>query len=358
MKNNIELIKRLSLAFGPSGMEDEVRAIIEDELAPLKLKTRTDALGNLIVYPSVRNENAPTVMISAHMDEVGMMITHIEDNGVLRFAEIGGINTSVLAGRRVTVYGHDEKKINGVVATKAVHLQTPEERESPLTYDKLYIDIGANSRSEAEELVEIGDCGVFLSDFVVFGEDDSLIKCKALDDRLGCAILIEILRRIEADKPTLNCNPVFCFTTREETGISGAHVAANTVCPDYAIILETTTVADIAGAEEKNHVAHIGHGGVLSLLDRGSIYDKGFFQYALSFKDEVKVQIKEYVSGGNDTRHIQISRDGCHAIALSAPTRYLHSSSCVLDVRDADEMETLVYKMLCNFQLEKGNKNA
>ena len=351
MKNSIELIKRLCLAFGPSGMEDEVREIINNEISPYVKDIKSDALGNLIAYIPSKKEGAPTLMLSAHMDEVGLMISHIEDNGLLRFFEVGGMDESVLAGRRVTLFGHDEKKINGVIASKPIHLQTKEEREHAVPMDKLYIDIGANSRAEADALVEIGDCGVFCSELVVFGDGGNRIKCKALDDRMGCAILIEILRRVVNEGLSLDCNLAFCFTTREETGLSGAVVAANRVNPDYAIVLETTAVADLPDVEEKKRVAHLGEGGALSLLDRSTVYDREFLSFALRYKNEIPIQIKQYVSGGNDSSHIKKTANGCRMLALSAPTRYLHSASCVLDIRDCDAMEELVYRIIRDFDL-------
>lgn len=352
MKGTLELIKKLSLAFGPSGMEDEVREIILEEIKDYADATTLDALGNIIVRIDCQKPNAPTLMLSAHMDEIGMMITHVEDCGVLRFAEIGGMNTSILSGKRVTVYGHDEKKIRGVIASKAIHLQTKEEREHHTKLSDLYIDVGASSKEQALSLVQIGDCATFDSDFTVFGDDSNRIKCKALDDRAGCAILIELLRDIKKNAPSLNCNLAICFTTREETGLSGASVASYSCAPDYAIILETTTVADLPSVEETRRVASLGGGTVISLLDRGSIYDRDFIRYAMSFDRDVKLQVKEYVSGGNDTRHIQLSRDGTHALVLSVPTRYLHSASCVLDVRDVYATKALAYKLVCNFNLD------
>ena len=350
MKNSIELIKKLSLAFGPSGMEDEVRAIINEEIKGYASDIKSDALGNLIAYFPSECENAPTLMISAHMDEVGFMITHIEDCGMLRFSEIGGFSEAVLPSRRVTVFGHDKKMINGVIASKPIHLQSKDERESPTPINELYIDIGASSKEEAQALVGIGDCCVFYSEFVQFGDGGNRIKCKALDDRMGCAILIEVLRRIANEKLSPKCNLAFCFTTREETGLSGAMVAAQTVKPDNAIILETTAVADLPDVEEKNSVAYLGKGGALSILDRSTIYDREFFNFASSYKDEIPVQIKQYVSGGNDASHIKKAGDGCRVIALSAPTRYLHSSSCVLDITDCDAMEELVYRIIRDFE--------
>ncbi len=357
MKNSIELIKKLALAFGPSGMEDEVKEIIRNEIKDYANDIRCDDLGNIIAYLPAKSENSPTLMISAHMDEVGFMISYVEECGMLRFSEVGGFSEAVLPSRRVVIFGHDEKMINGVITSKPIHLQSKDERESATPIDKLYIDIGANTKEKAEELVEIGDCGVFFSEFVEFGDGSNRLKCKALDDRMGCAILIEVLKRVVKEKLALDANLAFCFTTREETGLSGAMVAAQTLNPDYAIILETTAVADLPDVKEEKNVAYLGKGGALSLLDRSTVYDREFFNFALSYKNEIPVQIKQYVSGGNDASHIKKAGDGCRVIALSAPTRYLHSSSCVLDTRDCDAMEELVYRIIRDIKnFESGEK--
>lgn len=346
MKNDLELIKKLALAFGPSGMEDEVREMIYEEIAPYAEDIRRDASGNLIAFFKAKESNSPTLMLSAHMDEVGFMISGIEDCGVLRFSCVGGIDPSVMPGRCVTIYGHDKNKINGVIASKAIHLQKKDEQSSPITRDKLYIDIGVDSKEQAEALVEIGDCAVFDSEFVVFGDGGNRIKAKALDDRMGCAMLIELLKRLSHEGTPERLNVAICFTTREETGLSGATVAANGLSPDFAIILETTAVADLPNVEKKKRVAILGCGGALSLLDRGTIYDEQLLSLAKSYSDEIPVQLKEFVSGGNDSRHIQQTNDGCRVLALSAPTRYLHSASCVLDLRDCEAMNKLIYNLI------------
>ena len=353
MQERIELLKKLSLAFGPSGFEDEVRELIEKEISPFISDISSDALGNLIaILPADKQtENAPTLMLSAHMDEVGFMITGFDENGFLRFDEVGGLNEKIVPGRHLTIYAKDEKKISGVIGVKPTHLQEKDERDSVTSLSDMYIDIGAKDKTEAEGLVDIGDYAVFDSDFIIFGEDDNRVKCKALDDRLGCAILINLIKRLTRERVLRNFNIAFCFTTREETGLSGALTAANRLSPEYAVIIETTAVADICNTPQHMKVAKLGQGGVISIADRSTVYDRHFVNFCFQYKDEIPMQLKEFVSGGNDASHIHRASVGCHVLALSAATRYLHSPSCVSDLRDYYAMEDLIYRIIRDFEL-------
>ena len=174
------------------------------------------------------------------------------------------------------------------------------------------------------------------------------MKGKALDDRLGCAVMIEAMRELYPIKDELYADLYFCFTVREEIGISGARVAAQNVAPDFAIVLETTAVADIANVKETSKVAKQGDGGAISLMDRSTIYDKGFINMALELSKEknIPVQVKKYVSGGNDAGHIHKSGVGVRSLAISIPTRYLHSGNCVAYYGDYESARDIAYELL------------
>ncbi|MBQ8357266.1 MAG: M20/M25/M40 family metallo-hydrolase [Clostridia bacterium] len=348
MKYGVELIERLALCFGPTSCEGEVEQAIREELAGTGAILETDRMGNLTAHLA-GPEGAPRIMLSAHMDEVGFMITHIEEKGYLRFEPLGGIDPAVLSGRAVTL-GDETKRIPGVIAAKGIHQQSAKERkELPKTED-LYIDIGTNSREETEKVLERGDFGTFDTPFCRFGKDGAFIKCKALDDRLGCAVLIEVLRALDGKKLPLDL--WFCFTVREEIGKSGAGVTANRIAPDYGIILETTAIADVADVDPSRRVATVGEGGVLSLLDRSTIYDRALIDFALNTgaKNAIPVQVKRYVSGGNDAAHIQRSGIGVRCLALSAATRYLHAPVSVASVKDFESMIALLIRMLSDWK--------
>ncbi len=348
MKQGIELIARLAACFGPSACEGEVADAIREELDGLPVTVKRDRMGNLTAHLK-GPENAPRVMLCAHMDEVGFMITEIDEDGFLRFDNLGGIDRRVLCGRNVLI-GDERRRVRGVIAAKGIHLQSADERKKIPEQDNLYIDIGACDRAEAEQLVSLGDFGVFDTPFATFGKENGYLRGKALDDRMGCALLIEALRAV-ADK-RLPLDLYFCFTVREEIGKSGAEVTANRILPHYALILETTAIADLPEVPAAKQVARVGEGGVLSLLDRATIYDRALVDRALALAREkqIPVQVKKYVSGGNDAAHIQRCGTGTRCLALSAATRYLHAPVSVAAARDYTAMLDLVVAMLENWK--------
>ncbi|MBX6395749.1 MAG: M42 family peptidase, partial [Alicyclobacillaceae bacterium] len=256
------LLQRLSEAAGPSGFEDEVRRMLYDELRPYARRIYTDALGNLFVETGNANRG-PKVMLAAHMDEVALMVVHIDDGGTLRFRPIGGVDERVLVSKPVLV---GSNRIPGVIGSKAVHLQKPEERRKPLSVEELYIDIGASSREQAERYVSVGDTAVFATEFELFGEGKA--KGKAFDDRVGCAALAEVAKK-SFDLPL-----VFVFTVQEEIGLRGAGPAAYRVNPDVAIVVEGTICFDTAESEPKDAVTVQGRGPALSILDRMTIANR------------------------------------------------------------------------------------
>ena len=284
----LNLIRELSLAFGPSGCEDAVRDIIIEQIKGDCDAYTVDKAGNLIGVIRGRGldydrENPRRIMLSAHMDEVGFMIRDITEEGYLKFGLVGGMDPRVLCGRHVIV--GDKQKLHGVIASKAIHLQSAEERTKATPVKSMYIDIGAKDREEAKKHVSVGDYATFDSDFVTFGKDGCMMKGKALDDRAGCALLIEIMRNLHREPCNLPFDVCFAFTCCEEVGISGANVAAFGIQPDTAIILEATAVNDLPGAG-RNFVSKQGEGGTLSLCDRGTVYDMGFIDYARQTAEE------------------------------------------------------------------------
>ena len=350
--NGIELVRELCLLFGPSGCEDEVLDFIKGQISDVCDSLHTDRLGNLIARIGSGESERKKLMISAHMDEVGFMITAIDEDGYIRFDTVGGIDESVLSGKHVTL-GDEVTRIKGVIASKAIHHKKRSERLDVTPITSMYIDVGLSSRDDVLKYLDIGSCGTFDSDFVRFGENLTKLKSKALDDRLGCAVMIEVMREIYDTRTTLPIDIYFCFTTREEIGCSGAQVAAQTISPDFAIVLETTAVADIADVPKESRVASQGEGGVISLLDRGTIYDREFVDTALRVAKEngIKTQIKKLVAGGNDAKHIHPTGVGVRVLALSAPTRYLHSPACVADIRDYEAMKAHIAAIVTHWTL-------
>ena len=352
----LNLIRELSLAFGPSGCEDAVRDIIIEQIKGDCDAYTMDKAGNLIAVIRGRGldynrENPRRIMLSAHMDEVGFMIRDITEEGYLKFGLVGGMDPRVLCGRHVIV--GDKQKLHGVIASKAIHLQSAEERTKATPVKSMYIDIGAKDREEAKKYVSVGDYATFDSDFVTFGKDGCMMKGKALDDRAGCALLIEIMRNLHREPCNLPFDVCFAFTCCEEVGISGANVAAFGIKPDTAIIVEATAVNDLPGAG-RNAVSKQGEGGTLTLADRGTIYDMGFIDFARQTAEQkgLKCQIKQTVTGGTDAAHIQRALTGVRVLGLSLPTRYIHSASNVARFEDFEQTRDLVVAMLRNWKLD------
>lgn len=326
MKN---LLKKLSLEFGPSGCEDKVREAIKEEIKDYidGKENYIDALGNYIIH---MGGNGPRLMISAHMDEVGFMVKGITEDGLLKFGTVGGIDPICLGAKRVV----SESGIKGNIVMKPIHLLSVSERGQAPKIKNLSIDIGANSKTEAEKLTFVGDYFTFDSDYVEYGE--GFIKCKALDDRLGCAIMCQLIKDIYEGKIEPKYDVYFAFTTREEIGYSGAYGASMRIRPEYAIVIESKAVADIHGVDEDSQVSCLGDGVIISFADRGAIYDHTFVKHIkrIADKNEIKNQINRYISGGNDSMHIQKNAEGAKVSTLSCASRYIHSQSDVIHADD------------------------
>lgn len=320
-----ELLKKLCALPGPSGCEGAVADFIENELRG-GADVRRDPLGNLLVEKKGKRRAARKVALFAHMDEVGLLVTFIRSDGTLKFDTVGGIDPRVLAGRRVLI-GKD--RIPAVAGMKTLHLLEHGEESVAPGLDNLCLDIGARSRDEAAERVRPGDWAVFDAETAEFG--DGLLKAKAIDDRVGCAILIEMIR---SPQPY---DLQFAFTVQEETGSAGARTAAFTLAPDTAIVLEATTAADFAGVPEEKRVCFVGKGPVVSFMDRRTLYNRPLYDHAfrLALRDDIPCQPKLAVAGGNDAGVVHVSRGGVRTAALSLPCRYLHSPSCVIKLSDA-----------------------
>lgn len=321
----IELMKELCALPGPSGCEDAVRAFVLKRVKPFADEIRTDAIGNVMVFRKGRKALDRPVALCAHMDEVGVIIKKITEDGMLKFGFVGGVDPRVVIGRPVR-FGD----VPGVIGIKAVHLTTAAERRTMPKTKNLYIDIGATSRAAAEKLVSLGDYGVFDSAVVEFG--DGLIKAKAIDDRVGCAALLRLLE----DKPPVDT--WFCFTVQEETGLRGAASMAFALDPGFAMVLEGTTAADLAEVKGADAVCRVRGGVVLPFMDGATIYDAALFELLRDActKRGIPWQTKTRVAGGTDAGRIHRSRAGVRVCAAAAPVRYIHSPSSVAAKADCE----------------------
>ena len=321
----IELMKELCALPGPSGCEDAVRAFVLKRVKSFADEIRTDAIGNVMVFRKGRKALDRPVAVCAHMDEVGVIIKKITEDGMLKFGFVGGVDPRGVIGRPVR-FGD----VPGVIGIKAVHLTTAAERRTMPKTKNLYIDIGATSRAAAEKLVSLGDYGVFDSAVVEFG--DGLIKAKAIDDRVGCAALLRLLE----DEPPVDT--WFCFTVQEETGLRGAASMAFALDPGFAMVLEGTTAADLAEVEGADAVCRVRGGVVLPFMDGATIYDAALFELLRDacIRRGIPWQTKTRVAGGTDAGRIHRSRAGVRVCAAAAPVRYIHSPSSVAAKADCE----------------------
>ena len=323
----LELLKELCRLNGVSGAEDPVRNFIQTQAQPYADSLRSDALGNLIVFKRGKKSTGNKLLLAAHMDEVGVIVTRITEEGFLKFDFVGGVDRRVAIGKPVVL---GENEIPGLIGLKAIHLVSREE-EVPKT-DALYIDIGAKDREEAEKLVPPGTYGSFVGAPQEFGR--GFLKAKAIDDRIGCAIMLELL------KEDLPLDVTFAFTAQEEVGTRGAFGTAFSVSPEVALVLETTTATDLPGVEGARRVCAPGKGPVISYMDGSTIYDRDLFEDLRRLAEEhgIPWQTKEYIAGGNDARTIQRSRSGVRVAALSAAVRYLHAPATVGSLADFENI--------------------
>lgn len=325
----LNLIRHLCTLDGVSSWEDNVRDYIRAEAEPYADSIRVDAIGNLIVFKKGVKSTGNKLLLSAHMDEVGLMVTRIEKDGVLRFDTVGGIDRRILPGKRVYV-GKD--RIPAIIGSKPIHLSSKAERKHPTELKDLYLDIGAANKEEAEKVVQQGDIVSFDPDWTGFG--NGLVKAKALDDRVGCAVLLTLL------KEELHMDCTFVFSCQEEVGTRGAFGYAFSVQPELALVVESTTASDLPGVPEHMQVCSPGKGVVIPFMDGGTIYDRGLFELLreLAEENDIPWQTKHMIAGGTDGRTIQRSRAGVRVAGMAAAVRNIHTPSSVGAVDDFEQM--------------------
>ncbi len=328
----LSLLDKLTAVGGISGDEAAVAQAIIKRIDG-HCRWELDALGNLLVWKEGREERETPLLLCAHMDEVGMIVSHITEDGYLRFVTVGGIDARVLLGRQVSV---GRESIKGVIGCKAIHQTGGEERGKAVPADQLRIDIGARDKAQAESLVQVGDSVTFVSDFERLG--GRRMKGRAIDDRFGCALMIELIRS------ELPYSTMFAFTVQEEIGSGGAATAAFRMKPGRAVILESTSAGDLPGVSAPQDCCALGKGAVVPFMDKGTRYDRAFYKEVLAIAAEqnIPVQTKTVVCGRNDAAPVHVSREGVPSVAVSIPCRYLHTPCCVADERDMEAVEALV----------------
>ena len=320
----VNTLKTLCALPGVSSWEDEVRDYIRSRVEPHADSVRVDAMGNLIVFKKGEKSTGNKLMLCAHMDEVGLMVQFITDEGYLKFSCVGGIDRRVLLGKQVLV---GPKKVPGIIGLKAVHMTTPEERKSVPKLEDYYIDIGAVSGEEARAQVSEGDCCVFVSDAVEFG--GGMLKAKAIDDRVGCAVLVKLL---EEPLP-MDCT--FVFTVQEEVGTRGAKTAAWSVNPDYGIAVDVTDVDDTPGSG-KYGTCKLGRGAAVKVMDSSVICHPEVVKALEQCAQDKGIAVQRDIirAGGTDAGPIHVTRTGVRTGGISIPCRYIHTPTEMADLSD------------------------
>ncbi|WP_407416128.1 M42 family metallopeptidase [Methanobrevibacter sp.] len=335
----MDLMRELCLAPGISGYEDEVADIIERELKDVADSIERDNMGNIIATKK-GSKKAPKIMLAAHMDEIGLMVRFIDDNGFIKFSKIGGITDSILVNLTVTIHSSVGEDVIGVIGSKPPHVTKPEERKKVIPSDELFIDIGAKDREDAEKMVAIGDEITFNSLFVEY--PNNLIMGKAMDNRAGCYVLMEVLKRVETDATIYAVG-----TVQEEVGLKGAKTAAFKLNPDMAIALDVTLSGDHPGIKPEEAPVVIGEGPSLIISDaggRGILTSTSVKELLIKAGDEndIKYQLEVSDGGTTDGSAIQLIREGIPTGVLSVPTRYIHTPVSVCSMDDIESTIQLI----------------
>ena len=340
-----DTLRALCALRGPSGWEDEVRDYLRREAEPYADQIRITPQGSLLVFKRGAARPAHSLLLAAHMDEVGLLVRRITDDGFLKFHFVGGVDRRVVLGKKVWV---GEKGLPGILGMKPIHLTDDKELESIPEAKHLYIDIGAASRAEAEALVEPGDYAVF--DGALTELRNGRFRVKAIDDRFGCAVLLETLKR------DLPLDTWFAFTVMEEIGSRGAYNAAFALAPEITLVVEGTSACDLPQAQGPEAVCRLGGGPVIPYLDNGAIYDLGLVRELIRLAEArgLPWQTKSRVAGSTDARAFQKVARGGRVAALSAPVRYIHSPSSVADIKDLEAVQALLDAFLENQEVLDG----
>ena len=324
------LLKQLTETFGPSGYEENVREIVRAEVKALADEIKVDALGNLIARkrPAKFTDKTKKIMIAAHMDEIGLMVSHVDENGFVRFSNIGGVFGKYVLGGRVRFLNGRQ----GVIAYD--RFDKPHEAQ-PL--DKVYIDVGATSRRDCP--VNVGDVAAFDRPFTEMG---SRLVAKSMDDRVGVLVAIETMRALKSTPHDV----YFAFTTQEEVGVRGAATSAFGIDPDLGIAVDVTSAADTPNAAKMEMA--LGRGPCIKFQDGGSISDPRLVQWMIGTaeKNKIPYQREVLLFGSTDARAIQLTRAGVPAGCLSIPTRYIHSPSEMVDIEDVQNSIKLLTALL------------
>ena len=337
-----QLLEKLSNASGVSGFEDEVRNLMQEELTGHVDDLDVDNMGNLIATKNGKPDGKK-VMLAAHMDEIGLMVRYIDKEGFIKFSKLGGINDQMLLNQEVYIHSNGEK-ILGVIGSKPPHRMKAAEKKKPVEYENMFIDIGASSKEDAEEMINVGDPITIKQKFAELKND--LVMGNAMDNRVGCAILLEVMKRARSDATICGVG-----TVQEEVGLKGARTAAFRINPDMALALDVTISGDHPGMKEEEAPAKAGKGPCIILTDasgRGIITHPQVKELLIQVaeEEEIPYQIEVSEGGTTDATAIHLTREGIPTGVISPPSRYIHTPVSVVNIKDVENAVKLILAVL------------
>jgi putative aminopeptidase FrvX len=354
LDETLTMLKELTDAKGIPGNEREVREVMKKYIAPFADEITTDGLGSLIAE-KVGKEGGPKIMVAGHLDEVGFMITQIDDKGFLRFQPVGGWWGQVMLAQRVTIVTR-KGDVTGIIGSKPPHILSPEARKKPVEIKDMFIDIGASSREEATEWgIRPGDMVVPYFEFTVMNNEKMLLA-KAWDNRIGCAIAIDVLRLLKGvDHP----NVVYGVgNVQEEVGLRGAKTATYKIQPDIGFAVDVGIAGDTPGISEREAMSKMGKGPQVVVYDASLIAHKGLRDLVTDTADEMNIpyQFESIPGGGTDAGSIHVTHNGVPAIAITIATRYIHSHAAMLHRDDYENAVKLIVEVIKRLDRETVDK--
>jgi putative aminopeptidase FrvX len=333
----VETLETLCNAFGVTGREEEITGLMKKFLKPYVDEVKEDKLGNVIGIRRGKKD-APKVMLAAHMDEVGLLVKTITKEGFLYFVKVGGIDDRILLAQKVIVQT-GKGPLHGIMGSKPPHIQKPEERQKVIGYDELFIDVGAKSQEDAKKMgVRIGDAVSFDIRFARIGRNVAIGK--ALDDRVGCAVMLEALRRLKNPE----CSVYAVGTVQEEAASRGAATSAFSIYPDIGIALDVTVAGDTPGVKEVEAPIRMGKGPALTVADAGLIVPPKILRLLVDTaeKNKIPYQLETMMGGSTDAARIALTREGVPCGVIAVPTRYIHSPTSMLELKDTENTVKLL----------------
>ncbi|CQR48086.1 Putative aminopeptidase YsdC [Paraliobacillus sp. PM-2] len=351
LNDRLTMLKELTDAKGISGNEKEAREVMKKYISAYATEVYTDHLGSLIAK-KVGKEDGPKVMVAGHLDEIGFMVTRIDDNGFLYFQTIGGWWSQVMLAQRVTIQT-SKGDITGIIGSKPPHIMPAEARKKPYEIKDMFIDIGAASREEAESFgVRPGDSVIPYFEFTQM-KNEKLLLAKAWDNRIGCAIAIEVLKQL---KDVEHPNVVYGVgTVQEEVGLRGAKTATNTIKPDIGFAVDTGIAGDTPGISPKEADSKLGDGPQIILYDASMISHKGVRDFVVKTAEtnDIPFQYANIAGGGTDSGSIHLTANGVPALSITIATRYIHSHAAMIHQDDFDHAVQLIVEVIKGLDADK-----